>query len=242
MGESGAGEEFETALRVADAGCGGGCQDGEDEVERPHQEVAKNGALGFVNKRSRGTGEKGDHLDHGVTTDEVRTTSNGYTSVGAINNLLASLNELANIAEPGSTICVRKQRILSPDMSHTMRDTTALAPILLQAHDTKHIMQLMLPRKVKYNVHSLVGRPVVHYNNLVTVCLLVMSVSNRVSLAALCRCDLGGAIGTADVSVEILDCFFEGGENAVCFVESGEDDRETKLGGLNRAARQRSIF
>lgn len=39
--ERGAGEELEAALGVADAGCGRGCEDGEDEVEGSHEEVAE---------------------------------------------------------------------------------------------------------------------------------------------------------------------------------------------------------
>ena len=71
------------------------------------------------------------------------SAANGDAAPISVLDLLAAFYQLAEVAESTRSICVREDDVLSPCMSHTMCNRTALASVLFQGNDTDTAMRYM---------------------------------------------------------------------------------------------------
>lgn len=121
------------------------------------------------------------YLDHCFATNEMGTATNGNASAGTINHLLDALNQLRYIAKPRSAVCIGKKRILAANMTKAMCNAAALAPVLSQRHDSKHIVQAVLLREIEHHIDRLVAAAVIDNDNLVAAEALVFWISSASS-------------------------------------------------------------
>lgn len=106
-------------------------------MEAAHEEVAQ-----------------GRALNNGLAADEVAAAANRDTAVAGISHVLAALEQLAEVAEPGSAVGVSKEGELAARMPQTVRYTAALAAVARQRHKSQHVVQFVLPRKVQHHLLS----------------------------------------------------------------------------------------
>lgn len=181
------------------------------------------------------------YLDYCFTANKMSTTSNGDATARTINDLLAALNQLLDVTEPRRAVRIGKERILPAHMAQAVRHAAALAAVPLQAHDAQHIVQFLLVRELEHHVNRLVPAAVVDDDDFVARrhfwlrCHAVVVAL----LAATCRRRVGGCFSAggagdaAKVFVEILDGFFECGQDAVLFIVRRQNYAQTQLRRFN---------
>lgn len=230
VGQGGAREELEAALRVAHAARGGGRQDREHEVERAHEEVAQ-----------------GRALDDGGAADEVGAAADGDAAVRAVDDLLAALDEPAEVAEAGGAVGVGEEHVGAARVAQAVGHAAALAAVRLERHDAQDVVQAVLARELQRHVDGAVAAAVVDDEDLVArevVARRVLGVevaargrrARRGSLstaAAAVWLQVGVPGGAAVLLVEVLDGFLEGRQDSVLLVVRWEHDGYQHLGRLN---------
>lgn len=150
MGQRRAREKLESALRVADARGGGGCQDHEDEVEGAHKEIAQGGSL-----------------NHGLAADEVAPRPDCHAPVRAVDYFLAPLEELAQVRELGGSVCVGEERVLAAYVAEAVRYAAAFAAVALESHDAQNIVESVFAREFEGDLRRAVLAAVVYDYDLV---------------------------------------------------------------------------
>lgn len=221
VGQGRAREELEAALGVAQARGGGRREDGEDDVEGPHEEVAQ-----------------GRAPDDGVAADEVAAAADGDAATAAVDDLLAALEEAAEVAEPGGAVGVREERVLAAHVPQPVRHAAALAAVPLQRHHPQHVVQAVLARELERHLHRPVPAAVVHDEDLVARQVLLLPRRVLSVLASSRGRSLGKRVRVrtsvaAEGRVEVFDGFFQGRQDAVLLVVRREHDAHAHFGGLD---------
>lgn len=222
--EGGAREQLEAALRVADATRRRRRQDGEYEMERPHQEVPQRGPL-----------------HHRLAANEMGAAADRDASVGPVHHLLATLYKLSQVTESRSPVGVGEEHVRAACVPQAMGHAATFAAVLLERDDAQDVVQAVLARKLQRDLRRPVTAPVVDDDDLVAGEVLARGVVG-VEMAARGRRARRGVLSTAlwpqvgapAVSlIEVLDCFLEGGQDAVFLVVGREHHGHQHLGWLD---------
>ena len=167
------------------------------------------------------------------------TTANRDAAVGAVHDLLASFDELGNIAEIRRTVRIGEQNILTPDVSEAVGHPAALAAVLLQRDHPQQIVELVVSGKVEHHFHGAVRAPVIDDEDLIATRLPVLGVSRPLPAPALAA---RSAAHPANVLIQPGDGLLQRRHDAVLLVVRGEDDAQVDLGGLDVARVRRRLL
>lgn len=230
VGQGAAREELEAALGVVDARGGGRGEDLDDGVEGLHEEVAQ-----------------GRALDDGVAADEVAPAADGDAAAAGVDDVLAALDQLAQVREARGAVRVGEEDVGAPGVAEAVRHAAALAAVLDEGDDAQDVVEALLAGEFEGHVDGAVGAAVVDDQNLVArdrglaavllgalpedlAVVLRRGADGAALLLVLLRLAAGWA---AEARVEILDGLLESRYDAVLLVVGGDDDGDLDLGRLD---------
>lgn len=141
----------------------------------------------------------------------MRAAANGHAPARGVDDFVAALHQLLDVAEARGAVGVGKEHVVPAYMAQAVRHAAALAAVPLEAHDAHDIVQLLLAREPQHHVDRPVPAAVVDDEDLVARRGALRCCAVVAALLLLCaRVGRRLRAGTANVLVEVLNRLFQG--------------------------------
>lgn len=179
----------------------------------------------------------------------MAAATNGNTAVAGIDDILAALNEVAEVREARGAVRVRENNVGTAHVAEAVCHSAAFATVLGKFDNTQDVVQLVLAAELEGDVDCAVLAAIVDNENLIARNALLLDLGTflcgfpkHLTMGLGRRAAKTTSLfvfvvsGTAEAFVEILNGFFEGGHYALLFIVCGNHDRNFDFGGLDVAS------